>query len=190
MSTSTVIETAPKSETATNVNVDAGFVKAFEAIELEKVNSSKKLGGKWAKVARYAIEHGLTRDVILASLKSISKEETAQSNTSRILDLMKPENAWKLEKMESGELSVRDSRSTTVKLSADGKTIIRTAPAVRPPSVRIAASLQDACNVAIAEKVSLAELTDKLNVLFFATQDAKAKPATNGEKESSDVSGN
>jgi hypothetical protein len=176
------VDSAVSSEV--KVQADEGFVKAYAAIE--KVGD--QLGGKWAKLARYAIEQSLSRSVILESFKSMGKKyETAQSLTSRTLDLMKPENSWKLDKMEAGELSVRDARLTTISLAADGKTIVRAAVAPRPANVRIADFLQSAANVAVVQKLSLSEFLERATNAFTVASEPKVlKPS----KESSEVAGN
>jgi hypothetical protein len=170
--------TKVNSEVVSNVaveskaEVDAGFVKVFAAVD----KASEAVGGKWAKVARYAIENNLTRPVILESLKSMGKKtETAQSLTSRIMDLMKPENAWKLDKMEAGELSVRDARSTTISLAPDGKTIVRAAITQRPASVRIADFLVSAANVAFVENYTLASFIEEATKAYQFAEGQKPK---------------
>jgi hypothetical protein len=179
----------PTVAVAQDPQVDAGFVKVFNAVD--EVGAS--LGGKWAKVARYVIKHNLSREIVLASLKSMGKKyETAQSIATRVMDMVKPENQWKLDKLESGELSVRDARSATIKLADDGKTIIRTPVAARPASVRLADFLQSAANVAVTEGMGLEAFLFQAESAFNVSSSIKAskgsKPATT--TESANIAGN
>lgn len=175
----------PNIVATTEATVDAGFVKVFGAVDA----ISNELGGKWAKVARYVIKHNLTREIVLVSLKSMGKkQETAQSTTSRIMDLCKPENQWKLDKMEAGELSVRDARSSTISLDPTTGKIVRAPLVQRPASVRLADFLQSAANVAVTEKIDLATFIDKAHTAFAIASGPKAEKPT--VVESSNVAGN
>ena len=166
-------QTNETAEVQTNVapTVDEGFIKAFTQVD----RVGEQLGGKWAKVARYVIENKVTRDVVLNSLKKMGKKyETAQSITSRIMDLVKPENQWKLDKMESGELTVKDARATNLSLGPDGK-IVRAPIAQRPASVRIADFLQSASNIAVTEKIEISDLIGRLTEAYNLALQPKAK---------------
>lgn len=155
--------------------VDTGLVRAFAAID----TAMSKVGGKWASVARYAIQKKLNREIILESLKSMGKKnETAQVLTSRILDLMKPQNEWKLNKLEAGELSVKDARSTTIRLL--NGVIIRAPIVKRPTSVRMADSLETAANLAVTYNINLEDFLSKSKTAYVSAVKSNKKSLIQG----------
>ena len=187
--------------TETAVQIDTKFVELWTEVNAFE----SQLGGKWAKAARYCIEAKLSREVIQASLETIGgmKKATAQQTTSRILDLMEPDNAWKLDKMEAGALTVRASRSATITYDPVTDTIKYPTISKRPAMVRITSGLQSAVAVAIEEHMSLDDLSALLETLYTAASDSapvqEAKSETKVEakgkgkkavKESASVAGN